>query len=137
MTVDELTAFFAEVFPQAVKTGLRILQADGESARCRLVVSDEHLRPGGTVSGPSMVTVADAAAYAAILSRLGPVALAVTTSLHIDFLRRPGATDLLADVELLKVGKQLVVARATIYSDGTPDPVAQASITYALPPTTT
>jgi len=99
----------------------------------RLAFDGGFLRPGGTISGPTMMTLADTAMYLLILSHVGPVELAVTTSLHIDFLRRPGPRDILAHAELLKLGKRLAVGRVTLTSEGDPRAVAHASVTYALP----
>lgn len=101
----------------------------------RMRVATRHLRPGGTVSGPSMFALADVAMYLAILSRIGPVALAVTTNCAIDFLRKPEAgRDLIAVARLLKLGRQLVVGDVLLYSDGRAEPVARAGLTYAIPP---
>ena len=92
-------------------------------------------RPGGTVAGPVMMALADAAAYAAILSAIGIVPLAVTTSFNANFLRRPrGDRDLLADASLLKLGRRLAVAEITVYSEGEPDPVCHVTATYSIPP---
>lgn len=101
----------------------------------RMVVADRHLRPGGTVSGPSLFALADVAVYLAILSRIGPRALAVTTNAGIDFLRKPRAgCDLIADARILKQGRVLVVGDVLVRSEGSPDPVARASMTYSIPP---
>lgn len=101
----------------------------------RLHVDDRHLRPGGTVSGPTMFGLADVAVYTAILSRIGPVALAVTTNASIDFMRKPEAgRDLLAHCRVLKLGRNLAIADVLIYSEGLADPVARCSMTYAIPP---
>lgn len=99
----------------------------------RLAFDGSFLRPGGTISGPTMMTLADTAMYLLVLSHAGPLELAVTTSLHIDFLLKPGAADLLAEAELLKLGRRLAVGRVTLRSDGDPRAVAHASVTYALP----
>ncbi|NEX48317.1 PaaI family thioesterase [Pseudotabrizicola algicola] len=101
----------------------------------RLRVAERHLRPGGTVSGPAMFGLADVAMYLAILSRIGPVALAVTTNCAIDFMRKPRAgVDLLAEARLLKLGRSLAVGDVLLFSEGGADPVARASLTYAIPP---
>jgi uncharacterized protein (TIGR00369 family) len=101
----------------------------------RLLVSDKHLRPGGTVSGPSMFGLADVAAYIVTLSQIGPQALAVTTNCSIDFMRKPAAdVPLIAKARLLKLGKQLSVTDVLLYSEGMDAPVARASLTYAIPP---
>jgi uncharacterized protein (TIGR00369 family) len=132
-SIDELRTFFREQFPQCPAS----VEAIGEGrATMRQVIRDEHLRPGGTVSGPTMFTVADAAAYAAILGAIGIVPLAVTTNMSMTFLRRPKADrDLLARAELLKLGKRLAVADVRIYSEGDDAPVAHAVATYSIPVT--
>ncbi|TBX27908.1 PaaI family thioesterase [Nioella sediminis] len=101
----------------------------------RLKVDERHLRPGGTVSGPSMFALADVSIYLAVLAMVGPKALAVTTNISMDFMRKPAAaTDLLCDCRLLKLGKTLAVGDCLIRSDGMEAPVARASMTYAIPP---
>ncbi|MCF2903908.1 PaaI family thioesterase [Octadecabacter sp. CECT 8868] len=100
-----------------------------------LIASDQHLRPGGTVSGPTMFGLADVCAYFCILSVIGPVGLAVTTNCSIDFMRKPQAGRLLCRMELLKLGRALAVCEGRIYSEGAEDkPVARASLTYSIPP---
>ncbi|WP_127558558.1 PaaI family thioesterase [Nioella ostreopsis] len=101
----------------------------------RLKVDERHLRPGGTVSGPSMFALADVSIYLAVLAMVGPKGLAVTTNISMDFMRKPAAaTDLLCDCRLLKLGKTLAVGDCLIRSDGMEAPVARASMTYAIPP---
>jgi uncharacterized protein (TIGR00369 family) len=102
--------------------------------RIRLPVTVAHSRPGGTVSGPALMTMADAAAFLAILAQIGPIVLAVTTSLHIDFLRKPDLVDLVAEGRLLKLGKQLGVVDVGIRSEGRDELVAKAQVTYSIPP---
>lgn len=127
-----LEAFVAREFPQVA--GDFVVDAVGEDLVVRLRVADRHLRPGGTVSGPTMFALADVGIYLAILSRLGPVALAVTTGASIDFMRKPSADrDLVAKVRLLKLGRALAVGDVLIYSEGETEPVARASMTYSLP----
>ena len=96
-------------------------------------VSDRHGRPGGTLSGPTMMMLADTAAWMAILAQVGPVLLAVTTSLHIDFLRKPQLDDLVAKARVLKLGRKLAVVEVELFSRGSSDLVAKAQVTYALP----
>lgn len=134
MGSDELAAFLAAEFPQVDgQFAVEALAEDGLVVR--LCVSERHLRPGGTVSGPSMFALADVAIYLAVLSRIGPVALAVTTSCSIDFMRRPAAgRDLLAEARLLKLGRVLAVGDVLIRSEGQEAVVARASLTYAIPP---
>jgi uncharacterized protein (TIGR00369 family) len=129
-----LQDFLAQAFPQ-VAEDFRVVGLTDEGIVVRLMVSDRHLRPGGTVSGPSLFALADVAIYLAILSRIGPVALAVTTNASIDFLRKPQAgRDLLAEARILKQGRVLVVGDVLIRSEGADDPVARASLTYSIPP---
>ena len=134
MDRDALTAFLAHEFPQ-VGGDFRLDRVGEDGIAVRLVVADRHLRPGGTVSGPSMFALADVGVYLAILSRLGPVALAVTTSCAIDFMRKPAAgADIVAEIRLLKLGRVLAVGDALIRSEGIDVPVARASLTYSIPP---
>lgn len=133
MNTAELQAFLGREFPQVA--GDFVVEAAGEECVIRLLVAERHLRPGGTVSGPSMFALADVAIYLAILHRLGPVALAVTTNCHIDFMRKPAAgCDLIARTRLLKLGRVLAVGDVLIHSDGMAEPVARASLTYSIPP---
>ena len=98
-------------------------------------VDDGDLRPGGTVSGPVMFAVADAALYIAILWEIGLVPLAVTTNININFLNKPVAhANLTAECRLIKVGKKLIIGDVFIYSEGQKDPVAHATGTYSIPP---
>ena len=134
MDADALNAFLASEFPQ-VADSYCVDRVDAEELCARLTVGEAHLRPGGTISGPSMFALADLAIYCAILSRIGPVALAVTTNAAIDFMRKPAAgRDLVARCRLLKLGRGLAVADALIFSDGTEDAVARCSMTYSIPP---
>lgn len=133
MNADQIQRFLETEFPQALRLGCRIERIDEGALWARLPVAEVHMRPGGTVSGPTMMTLADTAMFLLILASLGPVALAVTTHLSIDFLRRPAPRDLLAHAELLKLGSRLVVGRVTLRSEGTAEPVAHATLTYALP----
>ncbi|MFK8002810.1 MAG: PaaI family thioesterase [Polyangiales bacterium] len=131
MDADAIRAFLEKGFPQAKDFG-RIVGLGDEQLTFELDTEERHLRPGGTVSGPVMMTMVDTAAYYLVLSLLGPVGLAVTTSLHIDFLRKPTPGTLLAEAELLKLGKRLAVVSVAISRDG--ERFAQASVTYSLPP---
>ncbi|BFM17785.1 PaaI family thioesterase [Maricurvus nonylphenolicus] len=132
MELSELREFIDKEFPQSQIE----IEAIGEkSSRLRLRVGTSHLRPGGTVSGPSMMLLGDCALYVAILSEIGRVALAVTTSFNINFLNKPSADkDLIAECKLLKLGSRLVIGEVTIYSDGLEEPVAHAVGTYSIPP---
>ena len=103
-------------------------------ARVRLGFDPGQLRPGGTISGPTIFTVADLALYAATLSVIGLVPLAVTTDTTIHFLRRPKPADLLCEARVIKAGKRMIVAECSVLSDGEDDPVAHVVGSYALPP---
>lgn len=134
MTAEDLDGFLARDFGQ-VAGDFRVERITDAGLVLRLKVQDHHLRPGGTVSGPSMFGLADVAVYLAILSRIGPVALTVTTGCSMDFLRKPpGAADLLADVRLLKIGRALAVGDALLRSDGGDEVLARAALTYSIPP---
>lgn len=130
-TAKDVQEFLDTVFPQATA---RVEAVDDRRARVRHPVKDRHLRPGGTVSGPTMMALADTAAYIAIFGAYGIVPMAVTTNLSINFLNKPAAgLDLIAETELLKTGKRLAVVDVRIYSYGEPALLAQASVTYAIP----
>ena len=133
MSAVALTAFLGKTFPQVADDfAVEALTDDGLTVR--LKVAKQHLRPGGTVSGPAMFALADVSIYLAILARIGPQELAVTTNASIDFMRKPAAnTDLIARCSLLKLGRLLAVGDVLIYSQGATLPVARASMTYAIP----
>ena len=134
MDITALQSFLAEQFPQVANT-VQVTALSDEGLTVRLSVSDDHLRPGGTVSGPTMFMLADVAIYLAILARIGPVALAVTTNCSIDFMRKPAAdADLICTARLLKLGRVLAVGDVMIHSEGQAAPVARASLTYSIPP---
>jgi uncharacterized protein (TIGR00369 family) len=134
MTAQELEAFMHEVFQQ-VADDYTVDHVGSGEVTMRLKTSDKHLRPGGTISGPSMFGLADVSAYIVTLAMIGPQALAVTTNCSIDFMRKPEAgRDLVAKARLLKLGKQLSVTDVLLYSEGKAEPVARASLTYAIPP---
>ena len=135
MNRDEVEAFLLREFPQ-IGIGKRFaIEAVGPlSARLRLLGDPRHLRPGGTISGPAMFALADVVLYVAILAQIGPVGLAVTTNLNINFLSKPPPGDLLGDCKLLKLGKRLAVGEVWLHSPGIDDPVAHATGTYSIPP---
>ncbi len=134
MDAAALTAFLARDFSE-VADDFVVQRADEIGIDLRLKTAARHLRPGGTVSGPTIFALADVAVYLAILSRIGPKALTVTTNAAIDFLRKPAAgCDLVGTARLLKLGRVLVVGDVLIYSDGVAEPVARASLTYSIPP---
>ena len=134
MTAAELQAFLARDFGQ-VADDFAVERADEAGLALRLRVAGRHLRPGGTVSGPSIFALADVAMYLAVLSRIGPVALTVTTNCAIDFMRKPAAgRDLLGEARVLKLGRSLAVGDVMVFSEGLAEPVARAGLTYAIPP---
>lgn len=134
MDAGELNEFLQNAFEQ-VAGDFDVQDVTENTLRVRLIVSDRHLRPGGTISGPSMFSLADVAAYLMTLSRIGPQALAVTTNCSMDFMRKPAAGgDLIAETRLLKLGRVLSVCDILIFSEGEAEPVARASMTYSIPP---
>lgn len=138
MNAEEIDQFLAETFPQARGwTRITAIRPAQDELDLLLPFNHENLRPGGTISGPALMALADSAMYYLLLSKLGPVALAVTTSLHINFLRRPPAADVLATARLLKLGNKLAVGEVHMRTIEDGALVAQASVTYALPPPTT
>jgi uncharacterized protein (TIGR00369 family) len=136
MSVAELEKFLQVEFPRVFGDGgdISIEGADGASCLLRQRYNDEMLRPGGTVSGPTLMALADCAMYVVLLSAIGPVSLAVTTNLNINFLRKgaPGQ-DLLATAKLLKLGKRLAVGEVTLLSGASVDPIAHVTATYSIP----
>jgi uncharacterized protein (TIGR00369 family) len=135
LNADEIAKLLHEVFPQAFfpGCGLMLERVDYGEVRVRRAFHEDHLRPGGTVSGPTMMELADFAMYVAVFSAIGNQPLAVTTNLNINFLRKPGATDLIADAKLIKVGKRLAVGEVLLYSAGSDEPVAHVTATYSIP----
>ena len=135
MTAEAIGELLHEVFPQAFYPGcgLTIERVAYGDIRVRRHFNEDQLRPGGTVSGPTMMELADFAMYVAVFSAVGPQPLAVTTNLNINFLRKPAGADLIADARLMKVGKRLAVGEVTIFSEGSSDPVAHVTSTYSIP----
>jgi len=136
MNVEELEVFLETEFPQIHVDGriYRVETVSEGEAVLSVRALERHLRPGGTISGPTMMALVDLAAYAVILAHIGPVALAVTTNLNINFLRKPEPGDLLATCRLLKLGKRLAVTECTLTGRAGGDPVAHATATYSIPP---
>lgn len=137
MTVEELNSFMEKAFPhQAGDEGPAtvIEEVAPLKARVRLRFREQNLRPGGTLSGPSMMALADQAMYAVVLAHIGPVALAVTTNLNINFLSRPAPEDLFAEAHILKLGQRLIVGDVTLSQVNAEGPVAHATLTYSVPP---
>jgi len=119
--------------PAASETGVQVEQAGDGKARVRQPFRASMIRPGGTLSGPTMMGLADAAMYAAILGQLGRLEMAVTQDLNINFLRRPAPRDLIADCNIIRMGRRSAVLEVWLYSDGEEQPVAHVTGTYALP----
>lgn len=136
MSREAVSAFLDEVFPQIHHGGPGpVVEAVGpRSATLRLPYHERHLRPGGTISGPAMMGLADVALYVAVLASLGPVPLAVTTNLSFNFMRKPARRDLIGEARLMKLGRQLAVGEVLIRSEGEDDLVCHATGTYAIPP---
>lgn len=134
MDKEALHGFLERDFAQ-VAGMFEIIDVAPMAITMRLKVGPEHLRPGGTVSGPTMFALADVAVYLAVMAMIGPKGLSVTTSCAMDFMRKPTAdTDLICECRLLKLGRVLAVGDALIYSEGNPKPVARANMTYSIPP---
>ncbi len=135
MTTEAIGAFWDEHFPQ-IQTArdFTLLSVGPGEAVLKLVPGEKHLRPGGTVSGPTLVTLADVASYAALLAHVGPEPLILTTNLNINFLRRAPLAALVARCRILKLGKRLAVVDIEIAPEAGGDLIAQATATYAIPP---
>ena len=135
MSADEIGKLLQAEFPQAFYPGCghSIERVGHGDVRVRWAFDEASLRPGGTISGPTMMELADFAMYVAVFSAIGPQPLAVTTNLNINFLRKPARADLIADAQLMKVGKRLAVGEVTIHSEGTDEPVAHVTSTYSIP----
>ena len=135
MSVAEIVKLLTAEFPQSFFPGCghSIERIDYGDIRVRWTYDVASLRPGGTISGPAMMELADFAMYVAVFSAIGPQPLAVTTNLNINFLRKPAQADLIAEARLMKVGKRLAVGEVTITSAGSDEPVAHVTATYSIP----
>jgi uncharacterized protein (TIGR00369 family) len=136
LDVEALDRFLTAEFSQAYhpESGLVIEETWHGGALVRQRYRDDLIRPGGTISGPTMMMLADFAMYCAVLAAIGPVPLAVTINFSINFLRRPAQRDILAEAKLMKLGKRLAVGEVTIRSDGEEEAVAHVTATYSIPP---
>src|SRR6516165_7376731 len=136
MSREELERFLAAEFPQACnsESGLSIEAVWERGCRVRQAFRASSLRPGGTISGAAMMALADFAMYVAVLAAIGPVPLAVTVNLNINFLRKARPGDLTAEARLLKLGKRLAVGEVEIRCEGQDEPVAHVTSTYWIPP---
>lgn len=133
LTIPQLHDFLTREFPQ-VAQDFEILEVTPERLRMRLITGPQHLRPGGTISGPTMFSLADCAVYLAIIAHVGEEALAVTTGASIDFMRKPAAgRTMIAEVRLLKLGRGLAVGDVALTSEGSDAMVARATLTYSRP----
>jgi uncharacterized protein (TIGR00369 family) len=130
LDADGIRAFFATAFPQAERFGFAVDRIADDGITLSLPTTERHLRPGGTVSGPTLMTLADTAMYVAVLSQVGPEALAVTSNLEMHFLRKPSPGRLRAEARLLKLGRRLAVGTVEIFAE-TGEMVAYATVTYA------
>lgn len=136
LSIQEIEDLLSREFPQGYNadSGLSIEYVEFGVARVRHKFNPKSLRPGGTISGPTMMALADFALYVAVFSAIGPEPLAVTTNLNINFLRKPTRADLVAQARLMKFGKRLAVGEVTIRSEGEEEPVAHVTATYSIPP---
>lgn len=136
MSVEELYRFLRVEFPEVFNSdgGVSIERVSAGGCVVRQAYRERLIRPGGTISGPTMMALADLAMYVAVLGAIGPVLLAVTTNLTINFLRRPRPQDLLAEARLLKLGARLAVGEVAIRSAGEDELAAHATLTYSIPP---
>ncbi|THF52350.1 PaaI family thioesterase [Allorhizobium terrae] len=136
MTIETISAFLDTHFPQLQTGGkhFKVTKIGAGTATLQLDPDTHHLRPGGTVSGPSLFTLADVGCWIAILAQVGPIPMVVTTNLNINFLRLPKQAPLDCDCRILKLGKRLAVVDALIHQGCSAEPVAQATATYSIPP---
>lgn len=133
LTASELIELMQRTFPQAKPDRFRIESVEDSAVRFRYHATHEDLRPGDTVSGPTLMALSDVGMYLAVLAAIGPVVLAVTTSLNINFLRKPSAGELIVETKLLKLGKRLAVGEVSVFSEGVSGAVSHATVTYSIP----
>ncbi|MDE0992032.1 MAG: PaaI family thioesterase [Rhodospirillales bacterium] len=134
ITIEDFNQLLESEMPWALEAGMFLEKLGPGTAKIRIPYNEGMLRPGGTISGPTMMMLADALMYAVVLSEIGKVALAVTTSFNINFLKKPRPADLIAEGKTLKIGRRLAVVEVSIFSDGHLNPVAHATGTYSIPP---
>ncbi|MFQ5993787.1 MAG: PaaI family thioesterase [Acidiferrobacterales bacterium] len=134
VSIAEFEQIARERVPFMGQLGVKVEQLDEGSARIRVPFRDDFIRPGGTIAGPVLMGLADLAMYGAVLSLIGPVELAVTTNLNINFLRRPSPGDVIAEARILKLGKRLAVGEVGLFRDGEDELVAHVTTTYSIPP---
>ncbi len=136
LTTEAVSRLIDETFPEIHAAGRQMVieSVADRRARVRLAIDPRNLRPGGTVSGPAMFTLADFAIYVALIATLGPAAVAaVTSNLSINFLLRPDPVDVVADVNVIRIGRRLAYAEVAVYSAGRDEMIAHATGSYALP----
>ena len=133
LSASELEQLLYSYFPDSAHRMFTVELVDEMFVQVRMRFDQRQLRPGGTISGPALMLLSDTAMYLALLGMIGPVALAVTTNLNINFLRKPAQADVIAKCKLLKLGKRLAVGEVTMYSDAEQQPVAHAVVTYSIP----
>ena len=134
LTKDELHRIIRDGVPLVGNMGVIVLSLACGTARLRLPYRDDFVRPGGTVMGPVMFALADVALYGAVLSLIGRVELAVTTSMSINFLRRPAPGPVVAEARILKLGKRLAYGEVMLWAEGDDQPIAHVTGTYSIPP---
>ncbi len=132
--IDEFERLAVEHVPFVGQLGIKVEAMEHGRATIRVPFREDFIRPGGTVSGPVQMALADIVMYAVVLSLIGRVELAVTTNLNINFLRRPQPADVIGEGRILKLGKRLAVCEVTLYSEGEPEPIAHVTGTYSIPP---
>ncbi len=133
MTAGELVAFFESAFPGDSQRNFGFERFEPGFLRIRMIPDSTMLRPGGLVSGPTQMALADRAAYAVILAHIGPVAMAVTSNLNMSFLRGVQMEPVFADAALLKLGRRLATADVRLWQGSEQHIVAQSTVTYAIP----
>lgn len=134
ITIAEFREIIQESLTLAAMMGVEVTDIGPGRATARMPFQSNILRPGGTVSGPALMGLADFAAYAVVLSAVGRVELAVTTNLNINFLRKPAPAAVIAEGSMLKLGKRLAVTEVALFTEGDPEMVAHATATYSIPP---
>ena len=134
LSAEELAELIRVGVPLVGGMGVTVETVGDGTVRLRLPYRDDFVRPGGTVTGPALFALADVALYGAVLSLIGRVELAVTTSMTVNFLRRPAAVAVAAEARVLKLGKRLAYGEVLLWSEGDPNPVAHVTGTYSIPP---
>ena len=136
LSLTDIDTFLRRDFPQIYIHGeiFSVLEIGHGACQMRMAYHESQLRPGGTISGPAMMALADVALYVALLGAIGEVPLAVTTNFSINFLKKPAPRALIAECRYLKIGKTLAVGESTLFPEGDEAPVAHVTATYAIPP---